>query len=65
MRDEISSSDFDYLLKCLPLPKAPGPDRIPNELLWCLPSEVSERLRAVVNRALVSGHFPPSWKESH
>eukprot|EP00961_Rhodomonas_salina_P185273 2501642-Rhodomonas_salina.1 len=37
LRDEISQSDFDYLLKCLPLRKAPGPDGVPNELLRCLP----------------------------
>ena len=63
MRDEITARDLRHIIRSLPRRKAPGPDSIPNELLRLLPEGLLERIRAVINRALVDGIFPPWWKD--
>ena len=63
MKEPLTDSDLSYVLKCLPRRRAPGPDRIPNELLRLLPPSVVTMMKNVLNDALVRGIFPPWWKD--
>ena len=63
LRDEVSEDDFLHVVRTLPLRKAPGPDGIPNEVLRLLPASLLDRMRGIVNAALVRGEFPASWKD--
>ena len=63
MQEPISDNDLQFILKCLPRRKAPGPDVVPNELLCLLPPSVLLLMKNVINTALTKGIFPPWWKE--
>lgn len=62
MQEPLSDGDLEYILRCLPQRKAPGPDVIPNELLRILPPSVLQLMKQVINDALVKGVFPAWWK---
>ena len=44
--------------------KQPGPDRIPNELLKCLPDEWHDTIHALFTILWITGRTPHAWKES-
>ena len=37
LQDELAREDLKYMIRTLPLRRAPGPDGISNEVLRCLP----------------------------
>lgn len=45
--------------------KAPGPDKITNELMKGTMDELVPALTKIFNEILVSGHIPEQWTESH
>eukprot|EP00878_Enallax_costatus_P023341 GHUV01024817.1.p1 GENE.GHUV01024817.1~~GHUV01024817.1.p1 ORF type:complete len:454 (-),score=33.76 GHUV01024817.1:203-1564(-) len=59
--DEVA---FDTCLKSLAKGKAPGPDRVPNEILQALPDTGKEALHNMVRIMWATGLTPTSWKES-
>jgi hypothetical protein len=62
MRDPVTLTDLQHIIRCRTRLKAPGPDLIPNELLQLLPDGMVARIMAVINKALVDGKFPEWWK---
>jgi hypothetical protein len=63
LQEKIEREDLEYMIRTLPLRRAPGPDGIPNEVLRCLPMQVIDRMYAVINEALTKGTFPVGWKD--
>ena len=43
-------------------PRAPGPDRIHNNLLKHLPEDTLNILKEILNNIWISGDFPPQWR---
>ena len=59
--DEVA---FSTCLKSLAKGKAPGPDRVPNEILQALPDTGKEALHNLIRIMWATGLTPTSWKES-
>lgn len=64
LQSSILQEDLDYMISRLPLRKAPGPDGVPNELLRILPAEAHLIIHHIINKALTTGVFPSSWKDT-
>ena len=63
LRSEMAFDDFMYIIRKLPLRRAPGPDGLPNELLRLLPLPILQRMHALINHALTKGECPAWWKQ--
>lgn len=63
IRVPLAFEDFMYIIRKLPMRRAPGPDGVPNELIRLLPLPVLVSMHAVINDALSKGEFPLWWKQ--
>ena len=61
---KVTQEEIATIIRALPTGKAPGPDRIPNEILKILVEEISEGLAQGVSMLLAAGTLPRSLKES-
>ena len=52
------------VLNHLPCGRAPGPDRIPNEILKALGPFIAKGVALGINKILAKGEFPASFRES-
>jgi exonuclease III/ribonuclease HI len=59
--DEVA---FDTCLRSLAKGKAPGPDRVPNEILQALPDTGKQTIHNLVRIMWATGMTPTGWKES-
>lgn len=55
---------FDTCLKTLARGKAPGPDKVPNEVLQALPDDGKQAMHNLIRIMWATGLTPDSWKES-
>lgn len=62
---EILVSEVEKAIKSQKMDKAPGPDRITNELMRGTITELSPLLRKIFNDILHTGIIPSQWAESH
>ncbi|KAJ8704650.1 hypothetical protein PYW07_011838 [Mythimna separata] len=62
---EILQSEIEKAINSQKMEKAPGPDRITNELLRGTISELSPILTRVFNETLYTGIIPRNWAKSH
>ncbi|MBW0466890.1 hypothetical protein O181_006605 [Austropuccinia psidii MF-1] len=60
--NRITTEEMKINISSLPLKKAPGPDKLPNELIKVLKDIIADPLENLINRFLQIGHFPQSWK---
>ena len=60
--DEFSKLEFDRALKKLKLRKAPGPDKIHNEMLHGLGQIGKETILKLINLTWHRGELPRTWK---
>lgn len=60
--EPVTEDEVKTVLHSLPRNKAPGPDRIPNEVLSHLPQPQITFLTNIFNHILLFNHFPTSWK---
>lgn len=59
-----SPSEISYYIKTLKLKKAPGHDKIPNDILHNLPRKGLAFLSSLFNACLSISYFPKTWKHS-
>lgn len=62
---EILVSEVEKAIKSQKMEKAPGPDRITNELMRGTITELSPILTKIFNEILYTGTIPSQWAESH
>ena len=55
-------SELKLAAKRLDPGKAPGPDKIPNEVLRAIIREKPQLILDLLNTCLERGHFPKQWK---
>lgn len=61
--DSISIDEVETTIKLLKFGKAPGPDRIQNEMLKTGSPHLKSAICKLFNHILTSGYFPQSWCE--
>ena len=61
----ITKQEISDIVKCLPLNKASGPDRISHKLLKETVNSISLPLSLLFNLSLQKGIFPSEWKLAH
>jgi Reverse transcriptase (RNA-dependent DNA polymerase)/Endonuclease-reverse transcriptase len=64
MNPEVTKKEIKRVLKRLPRGKAPGPDRIPNEILSLLAPDISTDLAQALTKVFAEGSIPSCLKES-
>lgn len=60
----ITIDEFDLALKSAKAKKAPGPDRVPPEVLRNLEQTNRDSLLALLNLCLENEYFPKTWKRA-
>ncbi|MBW0546470.1 hypothetical protein O181_086185 [Austropuccinia psidii MF-1] len=60
--NRITIGEIKRNISSVPLKKAPGPDKIPNELIKILKDIIADPLENLFNSCLQTGHFPQAWK---
>lgn len=61
---EVTAEEANSLIAKLPSNKAPGPDRIPNEVLKQLSPTLDARVAYAISRVFAQGELPREMKES-
>ncbi|MBW0497171.1 hypothetical protein O181_036886 [Austropuccinia psidii MF-1] len=60
--NKITKEEVSKNIGFLSQRKAPGPDKIPNELIKILKTTITDSLENFLNSCLQLGHFPRFWK---
>ena len=60
----VTEEEVAAILGALPSSKAPGPDRIPNEVLKALAPEISKGIAQGISRIFAGEAQPPQFRES-
>ncbi|KAA5555975.1 hypothetical protein F3G54_32290, partial [Pseudomonas aeruginosa] len=58
----MTEEEIIQLKARIKLRKAPGPDRIPPEIVTLAVAVIPDKIRLVLQKVLESGVFPNSWK---
>lgn len=59
-----SPGEVEEIIRQLRRRKAPGPDKITNEMLQNAPKKIAAALANIFNAALRLRYFPPAWKRA-
>lgn len=62
--DFTTPATTEYIIKKLPIRKAPGTDQIGNSALKNLPQKILITLTNILNGCFRLGYFPDQWKEA-
>ena len=61
----VNKQEISDVIKCIPLNKASGPDRVSHTLLKKTADTVSQALCLLFNMSLQSGVYPDMWKSAN